>query len=276
MTYEEIKELLLEKQPKFLVIGDGCIDDYHYGSVSRISPEAPVPVFDFEYAKIKYGMAFNVYENLAKLVKTDFDRFIDIKERKNRYIDEKSNQQLFRVDQKIEDLSGLRAVDRCIAYLEKFEYDAVIISDYNKGTLEYHDIEEIIKICKKKEIDVFLDTKKKDLACFDGAFIKINEKEYDERTTRSSKMIVTRADKDVLYFPAKGKNAHSTFKVDKKKFRDVTGAGDTFLAAVSFMYALTKDINTSIKFAIQASQVSIQHYGCYAPALEEICDSSEE
>lgn len=273
---EEVNSLLQQKTPNILVIGDGCIDAYHYGSVSRISPEAPVPVFDFEYMQIKHGMAYNVYENLLKLIKTDLDVFIDMKERKNRYIEEKSNQQLFRVDEKINYGDGLRAVDRCIAYLERFQYDVVVISDYNKGTLEYHDISEIIKICVKKEIPVFLDTKKKDLSEFEGAFIKINEREYNERTSRTSKMIVTRSDKDVLYFPTMNKTTYSNFSIPKKKFRDVTGAGDTFLAAVAFMYALTKNINTSIAFAIQASQVSILHYGCYAPTLEEICDSKEE
>lgn len=275
MKIEEIKNLLKEKNPKFLIVGDGCHDMYHYGYVNRISPEAPVPIFDSEYTTKKFGMVFNVYENIYMMSGYESDLFVDLRENKNRYIDLKSNQQVFRVDENIYSRDGLTAIDRCLAYLEKDNYDVVVISDYNKGTLEYHDIENILKICKRKNISVFIDTKKKDLRCFEGAFIKINEKEYNEAISTATKMIVTRAEKDVLYYPTLCDKVYSNFSIKKKKFRDVTGAGDTFLAAVAFMYGLTKDINTSIVFAIQASQVSIQHYGCYAPELEEICDMKE-
>jgi D-beta-D-heptose 7-phosphate kinase/D-beta-D-heptose 1-phosphate adenosyltransferase len=49
---------------KILLVGDSCYDIYHYGEVKRISPEAPIPIFDLKYSEKKYGMASNVYENL--------------------------------------------------------------------------------------------------------------------------------------------------------------------------------------------------------------------
>jgi ribokinase len=51
---------------------------------------------------------------------------------------------------------------------------------------------------------------------------------------------------------------------------DVTGAGDTFLAALVYKHLETKDIATAIKFANRASGVTVKHVGVYAPRLEEI------
>jgi sugar/nucleoside kinase (ribokinase family) len=51
---------------------------------------------------------------------------------------------------------------------------------------------------------------------------------------------------------------------------DVTGAGDTFLAALVYKYLETTDITQAIPFANRASAVTVQHYGVYAPTLEEI------
>ena len=51
---------------------------------------------------------------------------------------------------------------------------------------------------------------------------------------------------------------------------DVTGAGDTFLAALTFEYLKTKDIARAVKFAVKASAVTVQHLGVYAPGLKDI------
>ena len=51
---------------------------------------------------------------------------------------------------------------------------------------------------------------------------------------------------------------------------DVTGAGDTFLAAFAYQYLGTTNLVQSVRFAIDASAVTVQHLGCYAPMLGEI------
>jgi bifunctional ADP-heptose synthase (sugar kinase/adenylyltransferase) len=48
-----------QKQFKILVIGDSCVDIYHYGECTRISPEAPVPIFKHEKSEKYGGMASN-------------------------------------------------------------------------------------------------------------------------------------------------------------------------------------------------------------------------
>lgn len=274
MRLNEIQELLDTKKPKILLVGDGCWDYYHYGKVTRISPEAPIPVFDHERTTMKNGMAENVSKNLLNILDprryADYYRCTFMVENKNRYIDIKSNQQLFRVDQKLDTTDIFLTFEKAKYILETEKLDLLVISDYNKGTLSYENIETLINIAKSKDIDIFIDTKKTDLARFEGAFIKINELEYNSSISKCSNIIVTRAENGVIYY-TREQDAPYWYPVTPIEFRDVTGAGDTFLSALSIMYVLTKDMSKSIMFANKAAQVSIQHYGCYAPTLEEIC-----
>lgn len=268
-----MRSILLQKRCNIMLIGDGCHDIYHYGNVTRISPEAPVPVFDFEYKSMNFGMALNVKENLKSLGISDLDihTYAYPIEHKNRYLDLKTKQQLFRVDHKVPMNEPLNLVMTKVRLFIK-EVGCVIISDYDKGTLSVEDIEEIIELAGKHNIPVFIDTKKKDYSRFTGAYVKINEKEYNERTSRNDKMIVTRADKSVIYYPTSSDSEYKEYDVQSLGFHDVTGAGDTFLAALAFMYVASSDMDMAINFAIKASQISIQHYGCYAPKLEEILE----
>ena len=58
---------LQQKPWKIILIGDSCIDEYIYGTVNRISPEAPIPILDFKQKEILDGMTLNVYKNLVNL-----------------------------------------------------------------------------------------------------------------------------------------------------------------------------------------------------------------
>ena len=72
-----------QKQFKILLIGDSCYDDYHYGSINRISPEAPVPVLDMDKVVTKEGMTFNVFKNILSLG-ARADIITEFSERKHR------------------------------------------------------------------------------------------------------------------------------------------------------------------------------------------------
>lgn len=244
----------LQRSFKILLLGDSCYDYYHYGRVNRISPEAPIPVFDFDHVTKKRGMASNVYDNL-KALGADVHIVTSFSENKRRYIDLKSGQQLLRVDEKIntetyEDAVGLLYSD----------YDAIVISDYNKGFLSYENIEEIIESFHGP---IFIDTKKTDLVRFESAIVKINELEHEKATSFCSSLIVTRGGKNVTY----GKDSYSPPKVD---VHDVCGAGDTFLAALAFEYLRKNDMERAIHFAMAAASITVQKIGVYAPTLEEI------
>jgi D-beta-D-heptose 7-phosphate kinase/D-beta-D-heptose 1-phosphate adenosyltransferase len=141
-------------------------------------------------------------------------------------------------------------------------YDAVIISDYDKGTITYELMEEVIALVT---CPVFIDTKKTDLERLQGAWVKINELEYSKIKSECSGLIVTKGSKGA-------KVIHHDIECPAPKVEvvDVTGAGDTFLSALAFCYVNTGSIEQAVKFAVRASAITVQHVGVYAPTLQEI------
>lgn len=243
-----------QKQYKILLVGDNGIDQYQYGDVTRISPEGPVPVFDFKHAETKPGMAANVEVNLKTLgCRVDFlhGNKTCIK---TRLIDIKSKQQLLRIDQ--DQVSKVVKID-CKTIND---YDAVVISDYAKGSVDYSIVQ---KIRQKFQGPIFMDTKMTDLSYFNNIYVKINEKEYKNLDSECNDLIVTLGSKGAKY---KGK----VYPTPEIEVADVCGAGDTFLSALTYAYLKTGSIEQSIPFAIRASSITVQHTGVYAPTLEEI------
>lgn len=243
-----------QKQLKILLIGDTCTDTYVYGTVDRISPEAPVPVFVPKYEIVKDGMAGNVAKNLEALGCSV--NFLHGKpSQKQRLIDERSKQQLLRID--VDSVSDPIVFETDIPNV----YDAIVVSDYNKGSVNYQLIEELIKT----KMPIFVDTKMTDLERFQGAWVKINELEYSKIKSECTGLIVTRGSKGASVV-----HHEIEYPAPNVEVSDVTGAGDTFLAALTVGYLNTKNIESAVKFAIQASAVTVQHIGVYAPRLEEI------
>jgi D-beta-D-heptose 7-phosphate kinase/D-beta-D-heptose 1-phosphate adenosyltransferase len=142
-------------------------------------------------------------------------------------------------------------------------YDAIVISDYNKGTVSYELVEELRKEFKGP---IFVDSKKHDLKRFEGCIIKINQHEFSQLASKPSEgtdLIVTYGDNGVVW------GVHA-FAAKRVEVADVCGAGDTFLSALCYQYLNTNDMSQAVKFAISAGAVTVQHLGCYAPKLEEI------
>ncbi len=138
---------------KILVIGDSCTDIFRYGKVERLAPEAPVPVIVPEREEATPGMAGNVVRNLEALG-ADVNFITNRTEiKKIRYVCSKYNHILLRVDEndKCENIS-----DKIIGNVHWSDFDAIVISDYNKGFLDELDI----KYISEQHPLVFLDTKK--------------------------------------------------------------------------------------------------------------------
>ena len=248
-----------QTQFKILLIGDKCTDVYQYGTIDRLSPEAPIPVFVPTHSEERDGMAGNVYANL-KALGCDVDFLCGHTSKKTRLIDSRSKQQIVRIDNDVK--STAITFDTAIPDI----YDAIVISDYNKGTVSYKLMEEVIEASGSGvKFPVFIDTKKTDLERLQGAWVKINELEYSKIKSECSGLIVTRGAKgaDAVYHEYKS-------PAPKVEVVDVTGAGDTFLAALAYNYLHTKDIKRAMDFANQAAAVAVQHMGCYAPTMEEI------
>lgn len=255
----ELKDIQQQKKLNILLLGDSCTDEYLYGYVEKISPEAPVPIFIPNNSISKPGMVNNVYKNLTNL-NCNVHLLKGEDSLKTRLIDTKSNQQLVRIDR--DEISFPCSLEKEV-FLDK---DAVVISDYNKGFVT----ESVIKnICNIFKGPIFIDTKKQYVHEFTNAFIKINQKEYNNLKTYTDNIIVTQGSKGASY---KGKH----YPTINLPLLDVCGAGDTFLASLSYFYLLSRDIDFAIKKANIASSITIQHLGVYAPTLEEIYEAERK
>lgn len=246
--------ILAPKKFKILLLGDNCVDIYQFGSVDRISPEAPVPVFKLSREEQRPGMGGNVMQNLIALGCDVMFISDDILCKKTRLIDERFGQQLLRVD---EDLPAKPLKPGILSNVD--EFDAIIISDYAKGVVTY----ELVEWALTLGLPVFVDTKLKDLARFEGAFVKINHQEYKSIVSFCTDLIVTLGANGAEF-----KEKH--YKTKPVQVLDVTGAGDTFLAALTYKYLKTRSIEKAIEFANKAASVTVQHLGVYAPSLKEI------
>lgn len=243
-----------QKQFRILLIGDNCKDIYQYGTIDRLSPEAPVPVFVPTHTEERDGMAGNVANNLEALG-CSVNYLHGQTSTKTRLIDSRSKQQIVRIDNDVS--STPITFDTSIPNT----YDAIVVSDYNKGTVSYELIEELIAT----RLPIFIDTKKTDLARMQGAWVKINELEFSKIKSSCTGLIVTRGGKGAVI-----PHHEVSMPAPKVEVVDVTGAGDTFLAALAYKWLDTGSINAALFFAIEASSITVQHLGCYAPTAEEI------
>lgn len=254
---------------KVLVIGDSCIDIFEYGKCKRICPEAPVPVLVPTNKKENGGMAANVYANLKSLgvqcdIVTNTSQPIKI-----RYIDETSNHMIVRVDRN----DTVDPLDyKTLETINFSQYDAIVVSDYNKGFLEN---EQLYFISQSHSV-TFLDTKKQmDEWCEDFEYIKINEMEYQKNWSYLNdhykhNLIVTRGKEDTIL------NWH---RIGKKKVfpiqnehpvRDLTGAGDTFLAGLVANFIETYNISEAITFANRCAAWAVTQKGVAVVSMNNL------
>jgi D-beta-D-heptose 7-phosphate kinase/D-beta-D-heptose 1-phosphate adenosyltransferase len=247
-----------------LLIGDSCIDEYKIGTVDRLSPEAPIPVVKIIREYRLPGMSANVKLNFNTLgVSVDFitnnETII-----KTRYIDDRSGQHLLRVDDE-----QLLIPWSTRPSFQLSSYDAIVISDYNKGFLSYETIAWIIQTAT---CPVFIDTKKTQLEDISAGhvYFKINELEYKNARSLPSNLIVTLGDRGALYKTVQQEIIIPTGKVD---VMDVCGCGDTFLAALVCGFLVDGELESAIMFANTAAGITVQHRGNYAPTIEEILNA---
>jgi D-beta-D-heptose 7-phosphate kinase/D-beta-D-heptose 1-phosphate adenosyltransferase len=242
---------------KVLVLGDVIIDKYIYGTSTRISPEAPVPVITYIEEKETRGGAGLVYENLKSLG-VDVDLFetqgqVSVKTRiicDGHYVT--------RIDDDAQ-ANGTEVLKQ-VQETNFSQYDYVLLSDYNKGVLD--EAREIIKHINTFNCKIIVDPKENQWF-YEGAWlVKPNYSEFEslEFDNWQGNIITTNAGEEVI---ATIDGKRYEVPVDNLEVADVTGAGDCFLA--SFVYALTKgyDCEKAIKVAVRGSTESVKHAGTY-------------
>jgi len=243
--------------PRILVIGDKCSDHYSYGNVERMCPDVPAPVFKPTKTIQTDGMAGNVARQLKAWECDVFTKFNDEFICKKKYIDEKTNHTLLRVDIEPAVKHILPQDLRMLLLKAEEKWDAIIVSDYGKGYLNHGSIQHI---CESHPL-VFVDTKKKiDFFLRDVAFIKINEPEWEATKDNinpndwKDKIIVTLGSEGCMY-------NDKVYPITIVDVHDLSGAGDTFMAGLVRWYVQTEDIDASIEYANNCAMRVVQKKG---------------
>lgn len=213
------------KKQKILVIGDIMLDNYIFGEINRISPEAPIPIVKYINEISQPGGAANVCQNIESLggksvligtigkdvsgektltllkklgIKTNHI-FTDTSKPttvKTRIVS--SNQQLLRIDQEenyyISTKTENKIIEKIKTVLSQLKPDAVIISDYGKGLLTKKILSTTIKICAKNKIFIGVDPKGNDFSKYKGVnFITPNQSEAEIASNIKIKDATSRA-----------------------------------------------------------------------------------
>jgi D-beta-D-heptose 7-phosphate kinase / D-beta-D-heptose 1-phosphate adenosyltransferase len=200
-----------------------------------------------------------------------------------------SQQQILRYDnESIEDISP-NSEEKIINILDKniLNYDAVILSDYGKGVLTNSLTQKIISLSNKNNIKVFVDPKGKDYSKYKNAYtLTPNKKEAIEATNINIKndeslekaikqlketcnltvSLITLSENGIAIFDD---NLRIKPTVAREVY-DVTGAGDTVIASITFAIANNLDIDEAIKFANLAAGVVVGKIGSATATLDEI------
>ena len=193
------------------------LDSYLFGNVSRISPEAPVPIVDILKRENKLGGAANVATNIKNLggtpilcsivgkdqngkiflseleklnIKTDY-----IFQSENRITTVKTriignNHQMLRIDEEVtNELNGEQ--DKILSLINDIidneKIDCILFQDYDKGVINKKIIKTVVKIATKLNIPITVDPKKKNFSNYKGVTLfKPNLKEFKEGMSTDS------------------------------------------------------------------------------------------
>ncbi|MEO8885401.1 MAG: PfkB family carbohydrate kinase [Mucilaginibacter sp.] len=198
--------------------------------------------------------------------------------------------QLIRLDKEDKHYCDDTIADKILEFLAAkiSTIDVVILSDYCKGVLSPYLIKNIIKLCNANNVLSVVDSKTKDLSVYYGAgLIKPNKKEAelasgikitnDETLEQACKKIadVTASPIIVVTLSEDGVAIYHQNKVIKKPTRaidvfDVTGAGDTVIAALAFALANNLSISEACDFANSAAAIVVAKFGSAVATIDEI------
>lgn len=299
-------------QARVLVIGDVMLDRYWHGGTSRISPEAPVPVVKIGQVEDRPGGAGNVALNIASLgapawliaatgndeaadalqtrleaagVYCDFARMNDAPTiTKLRVISQ--HQQLIRLDHEeaFTSLSSDILEEKAASLLENI--GAVILSDYNKGTLQNH--QQLIKLARTRGIPVLVDPKGTDFERYRGAtVITPNLSEFEtvvghcrdeqDLVSKGQKLmeelelealLITRSEHGMTLIRRNEQELHLPARA--REVFDVTGAGDTVISTLATALAAGAELPQAAALANIAAGIVVAKLGTATVSMPEL------
>ncbi len=209
--------------------------------------------------------------------------------KKNRII--VSQQQVIRYDQESKNSIASKSADKLLKSVETniSQYDIVLLSDYGKGVLTEDLTRALISMISLKNIRVLVDPKGRDYSKYSGAFLLTpNKKEASLSTDidivddislkKAGYLLKNRFNLNVSMITL-GEDGISIFDEDMRNIPtqaqevfDVTGAGDTVLAAMGFALCHNKTIYEAAQFANYAAAVVVGKVGCATTTIDEIME----
>ena len=273
------------------VIGDIIIDEYWHGKTTRLSPEAPVPIVELGCKDISLGGAANVYSNIKSLTK-NVTLFGLVQNSYLDQFDDKTNLvETSKMPVKVRVLSEGHYVTRIDdeeymdnkelnnhLFQHKFkENEIFFVSDYNKGTIRKP--QALIDYLNLKKQKIIVDPKVS-LDNYKNVWIlKPNRKEFESYAGTSDNikgitnkaikvreelnvenLIITLAGDGVLWISEEG-SVHIPTRA--KSVFDVTGAGDTFGAVLTYALDQNHYMDDALVLANRAAAKAISKQGTY-------------
>lgn len=318
------------KRPKILVIGDVAIDEMIYGNTERISREAPVLILRHTQTKIILGAASNAAHNISSLnggkvsiigtygddyygkvlleafekakVDTSYmikapERPTTVKTRISGSCSQSVTQQIVRIDRETKEWLAKETEDKVCETIEKAipNFGAVILSDYQLGTLTDRVIKTTVEVAKKHGKIVVADVQKDmyrykgvtamtpnqpDTEKFVGFFIKDEEtlKKAGKKlldSTNSDLMLVTRGGDGMAVFE-RDKEYSPIPVFNKTDVFDVTGAGDTVVATFTLGLAAGLSPKHAAIIGNLAASIVIRSFGCATTNIKELIKTADK
>jgi rfaE bifunctional protein kinase chain/domain len=296
---------------RLLVVGDVMLDRYWFGDVSRISPEAPVPVVRIEKREARLGGAANVARNAAALgahcgllgvVGND-----EAGDQVEEILQESSIHSYLKRDEAISTIIKLRVIGRQQQMvridfeeapsettlrdkLTQFkailpDYDVIIFSDYNKGSLV--NVAEMIRMARAAGKTVMVDPKGDDFTPYRGAtMLTPNKSELkrivgswktEEQLTEKAQRLREELELEVLLLTRseEGMSLYTADEVlhvhaDAREVFDVSGAGDTVIATMAAMLGAGAPLAEALATANRAGGIVVGKLGTATVTRDEL------
>ena len=321
LTKTRASEILKTLQDRYiLVLGDVMLDEFVWGDVTRISPEAPVPVVDVRRESVHLGGAANVLANLvalgsrgsvvgvvgndgpgerlqtglSELGAQDGCLIVDDTRRsttKTRII--AHSQLVVRADRESRVPVTSKIEDQIIACLKEAlkHADAFVVSDYDKGVVTPRILREILPIAYE-QVPVLIDPKLRNFNSyrpatlvtpnhFEALRMSDSEDHSDDGSHTAAKIIreklgcdavlITRGDRGMMLLEGNGGPVY--VETAAREVYDVTGAGDTVIAALACALACGATMVEAASFANRAAGIVVGKVGTATASADELLGS---
>jgi D-beta-D-heptose 7-phosphate kinase/D-beta-D-heptose 1-phosphate adenosyltransferase len=317
LSQERAGEIILRMRTcAVVVLGDLMLDEFIWGEVTRISPEAPVPVVDVRRESVHLGGAANVLANILALgVKASIVGVVGddgAGERLRSALREASpaqrdemivtdiiahNQTVVRADREGRKPVDAQIEDRIINILQREikEASAFVVSDYDKGAVTPRILNEILPVAYGRGIPVLIDPKIRNFDAYRPATLvtpnhyealrlTATEEDTDEGLKRAAELIRARLSCDCVLITRgergmmllEGAREPVYVATAAREVYDVTGAGDTVIATLAASLAAGATMLEAAILANYAAGVVVGKVGTSTASAAELAEAIQQ